>query len=49
MMKFFVAGVLAAMAAQGSMLGRWVQRSEILDDRNIPSWCWDYASSQNFS
>jgi hypothetical protein len=46
MTKLFVASVLAAMAAQGSMLGRWIQRSEILDDRNIPSWCWDYASSE---
>jgi hypothetical protein len=38
MVKRIVAGLVAAMAAQGAMLGRWVQRSEIVADRNIPSW-----------
>jgi hypothetical protein len=35
----------ASLGAQTSQPGRWTQRSEILDSRNIPYWCWDYSAT----
>ena len=46
MIKLLGAALALALGFQAPMLGRWIQRSEILDERNIPSWCWDYASSE---
>ena len=47
MIKLLGTALALALGFQASMLGRWIQRSEILDERNnIPSWCWDYASSE---
>ena len=45
-LRLLLAAVLTvSLSAQTTSPGRWTQRSEIFDSRNIVYYCWDYSAT----